>query len=176
LEHSAPDLFRQVFHQHYPSVRRKLVALVRDEAAAEDLAQEAFLRLYRNPPDQPGAIGAWLHRVLTRLAYDYMDKQARERALAQKQEQHLMAQPQAASSGEQEALRRDEQEQMRVWLDGLSERDRQLLLLRYEGYSYEEIASQLQVRQPQVGTMLKRAGERLKRQALQAEGAISHEV
>lgn len=73
MEHSAPDLFRQQFNQHYPSVRRKLFALIRDEAAAEDLAQETFLRLYRNPPDQPEAIGGWLHRVLTRLAYDYMD-------------------------------------------------------------------------------------------------------
>ncbi len=175
MEHSAPDLFRNVFEQHYPSVRRKLAALVRDEAAAEDLAQEAFLRLYRNPPDQPGSVGAWLHRVLTRLAYDYMEKKARERALAQRQEQHLLAQPLSASSGEQEALARDEQEQVRAWLEGLSERDRQLLTLRYEGYSYEEIAKQLQVRQPQVGTMLKRAGERLKRRALQAEGAMRHE-
>lgn len=175
MEHSAPDLFRQQFNQHYPSVRRKLIALIRDEAAAEDLAQETFLRLYRNPPDQPEAIGGWLHRVLTRLAYDYMDKKARERALTQKQEQNVLAQPQAIDSNEQQLIDKDEQERVRGWLDTLPERDKQMLLLRYEGYSYAEIAQQLQVRQPQVGTMLRRAGERLKRQALKSESTITQE-
>jgi RNA polymerase sigma factor (sigma-70 family) len=175
MEHSAPDLFRQQFNQHYPSVRRKLIALIRDEAAAEDLAQETFLRLYRNPPDQPEAIGGWLHRVMTRLAYDYMDKKARERALTQKQEQNVLAQPQAIDSNEQQLIDKDEQERVRGWLDTLPERDKQMLLLRYEGYSYAEIAQQLQVRQPQVGTMLRRAGERLKRQALKSESAITQE-
>lgn len=175
MEQSAPDLFRQQFDRHYPSVRRKLIALVRDEAAAEDLAQEAFLRLYSNPPDQLDAVGGWLHRVLTRLAYDYMDKKARERALAQKQEQSMLAQPQSAESHEQAIIAQDDQEQLREWLDSLPERDKQMLLLRYEGYSYAEIAEQLQVRQPQVGMMLKRAGERLKRRALQAEAALPQE-
>lgn len=175
MEHSAPDLFRQQFNQHYQAVRRKLIALIRDEAAAEDLAQETFLRLYRNPPDQPEAIGGWLHRVLTRLAYDYMDKKARERNLTQKQEQSMLAQPQAVPSNEQQLIDKGEQEQVRGWLDSLPDRDKQMLLLRYEGYSYAEIAEKLQVRQPQVGTMLRRAGERLKRQALKAEGAMSHE-
>ncbi|MGO4347551.1 sigma-70 family RNA polymerase sigma factor [Paenibacillus sp. MCAF9] len=175
MEHSAPDLFRQQFNTHYPSVRRKLVALIRDEAAAEDLAQETFLRLYRNPPDQPEAIGGWLHRVLTRLAYDYMDKKARERALTQKQEQSILAQPQAVQSNEQQLIDKDEQERVRGWLDTLPERDKKMLLLRYEGYSYAEIAEQLQLRQPQVGTMLRRAGARLKRHAQKAEGALTHE-
>lgn len=67
-------------------MRRKLAALVRDESAADDLAQEVFLRLYRNPPDDPEALGAWLHRVLTRIGYDYLNKQVRERRLINKQE------------------------------------------------------------------------------------------
>lgn len=175
MEHSAPDLFRQQFNEHYPSVRRKLVGLIRDEAAAEDLAQETFLRLYRNPPDQPEAIGGWLHRVLTRLAYDYMDKKARERALTEKQEQSMLSQPQAAQSGEQLLLDKDEQDLVQGWLDALPKRDKQLLLLRYEGYSYAEIAEQLKVRQPQVGMMLRRAGDRLKRHAQKAESVFLHE-
>ncbi|WP_138755136.1 sigma-70 family RNA polymerase sigma factor [Paenibacillus sinopodophylli] len=175
MEHSAPDMFRQQFNQHYPVVRRKLIALIRDEAAAEDLAQETFLRLYRNPPDQPEAIGAWLHRVLTRLAYDYMDKKARERALNQKQEQSMLSEPQAVQSGEQRAMDKDAEEQLLSWLNALPERDKQMLLLRYEGYSYAEIAEQLQLRQPQVGTMLRRAGERLRRQAGHTENVYSHD-
>ncbi|GGG81580.1 sigma-70 family RNA polymerase sigma factor [Paenibacillus radicis (ex Gao et al. 2016)] len=175
MEHSAPDLFRQLFDQHYPSVRRKLIALLRDEAAAEDIAQEVFLKLYRNPPDQLEAAGAWLHRVLTRQAYDYIDKKNRERALLQKSEQQFMVQPQAFQSNEETILERDEQEQVKQLLEALPERDRKLLMLRYSGYSYAEIAEKLRLKQPQVGTLLKRAGERFKRQAMKPDGIMSNE-
>ncbi|MFF2093696.1 sigma-70 family RNA polymerase sigma factor [Paenibacillus sp. NPDC058174] len=175
MEHSAPDLFRQLFDQHYPSVRRKLIALLRDEAAAEDIAQEVFLKLYRNPPDQLEAVGAWLHRVLTRQAYDYIDKKNRERALLQKSEQQFMVQPQAFQSNEETMLERDEQEQVKQLLEALPERDRKLLMLRYSGYSYAEIAEKLRLKQPQVGTLLKRAGERFKRQAMKPDGIMSNE-
>ena len=62
-----PELFQRLFREHYPEVARKLYALTGDYAAAEDLAQEVFLRLYLRPPDRLEAVGAWLHRVLTRL-------------------------------------------------------------------------------------------------------------
>jgi RNA polymerase sigma factor (sigma-70 family) len=162
LECPESDLFREVFYKHYPSVRRKLLALVRDDAAADDLAQEVFLRLYRNPPEQFDLIGAWLHRVLTRIGYDHLAKKARERSLQTKQEQLIAAEP-SGQSNEDVLLRQLEQEEVREWLDELSERDRQVLLLRYSGYSYAEIAEELQVRPPLVGTMIHRATERLKR-------------
>jgi RNA polymerase sigma factor (sigma-70 family) len=156
--------FRTIFYEHYPMVRRKLVALVRDEAAADDLAQDVFLRLYRNPPDDPAALGAWLHRVLTRIGYDYMDKKARERRLQSKQEM-LYDMEASPPSGEEVMLRKLDQEDIREWLDELPERDRQALLLRYSGYSYSEIAGELGVRPPVVGTLLHRATERLRQQA-----------
>lgn len=87
MEIPESEIFKALFYEHHPVVRRKLAALVRDESAADDLAQEVFLRLYRNPPDDPAALGAWLHRVLTRVGYDYLEKKARERRLQNKQEQ-----------------------------------------------------------------------------------------
>ncbi|UUZ85592.1 sigma-70 family RNA polymerase sigma factor [Paenibacillus sp. P26] len=158
------DGFRTVFYKYYPAVRRKLAALVRDEAAADDLAQEVFLRLYRNPPDDPSVLGAWLHRVLTRIGYDYMAKKARERALQMRQERLMAVEPNPESN-EDILLRRLGQEEVREWLDELPERDRQVLLLRYSGYSYAEIAERLQVRRPVVGTLIHRATARLKRYA-----------
>ncbi|WP_308862207.1 sigma factor [Paenibacillus radicis (ex Xue et al. 2023)] len=77
MEIPETKLFQELFYTHYPTVRRKLIALVRDEAAAEDLAQEVFLRLYRNPPDDLNVVGAWLHRVLTRIGYDHLNKKSR---------------------------------------------------------------------------------------------------
>ncbi|MGQ3479866.1 sigma-70 family RNA polymerase sigma factor [Paenibacillus sp. TY11] len=153
--------FRNIFYEHYPTVRRKLAALVRDEAAADDLAQEVFLRLYRNPPDNPATLGAWLHRVLTRIGYDYLEKKARERKLQNKQE--MMYEGEAApESGEEALMRRLDQEEVQAWLDRLPERDRQALILRYSGYSYAEIAEEINVRPPLIGSLLQRATRKLK--------------
>ncbi|MGO4106285.1 sigma-70 family RNA polymerase sigma factor [Paenibacillus sp. YAF4_2] len=165
----APDLFKDIFHKHYPSVLRKLIALLRDKAAAEDLAQEVFLKLYKNPPEKPDAVGAWLHRVLTRSAYDYLDQKARERLLVQRQERHMLTEPQSHQSGEHAVIKQDEEEQLQDWLSSLPDRDRELLLLRYSGYSYSEIAQELKVQQPQVGMLLKRASERLRKQVIKNE-------
>ncbi|MDT3426292.1 RNA polymerase sigma factor (sigma-70 family) [Paenibacillus forsythiae] len=161
MEIPESERFRSIFYEHYPAVRRKLIALVRDESAAEDLAQDVFLRLYRNPPDDPAALGAWLHRVLTRIGYDFLENQARQRRLQSKQE--LMYGAEASPpSGEELTLRKLDQEDVREWLEKLPERDRQALLLRYSGYSYAEIAGELGVKPPVVGTLLQRATQKLR--------------
>ncbi|WP_322907521.1 sigma-70 family RNA polymerase sigma factor [Paenibacillus campi] len=161
-----PEQFKQIFYEHHPSVKRKLYAMVRDEAAADDLAQEVFLRLYRNPPDDLHAIGAWLHRVLTRIAYDYMDKKARERRLQDKQEQYYDLHASVTPNGEDTIIKQQEQAEVHQLLDQLPERDRQALLMKYSGYSYSEIAEQLQLRPPVVGTLLHRATNKLRKKML----------
>ncbi|MFP4976159.1 sigma-70 family RNA polymerase sigma factor [Paenibacillus sp. CN-4] len=159
------EQFRAVFYEHYPTVRRKLIRLVRDEAAAEDLAQEVFLRLYRNPPDEPGAVGAWLHRVLTRIAYDYLDKKVRERRLQDKQELFYDSERPSPPSSEETVMKKLDTEDVKEWLEELPERDRQALILRYSGYSYSEIAGEIGVNPPVVGTLLHRATRKLQAHA-----------
>jgi RNA polymerase sigma factor (sigma-70 family) len=57
-----------------------------------------------------------------------------------------------------ENLLADEKRQaVRIALDKLSERDRRMLLLRHEGYSYRELAHALGVNETSVGTLLLRA-------------------
>lgn len=162
------EQFQSVFYEHYPVVRRKLAALIREDAAADDLAQEVFVRLYRNPPDDPKVLGAWLHRVLTRIGYDYLNKKARERRLHNKQEL-LYNTETVQPSGEEAILNKLDQEDVRLWLEELPERDRRALLLRYSGYSYAEIAGQLGVRPPLVGTLLNRATLKLRQHALNSK-------
>lgn len=162
---SDSNTFKKLFYDHYPSLLRKLNALLRDESAAEDLVQETFMKMYRQPPDSLEAAGAWLHRVAIRLAYDYMSHAARQRKLAQRQGDEIWTEGATTPSGEEELMRQLDQEEVREWLDRLPERDRRALLLRYSGYSYAEIAQELSVRPPIVGTLLARATERLRRYA-----------
>ncbi len=158
------DAFRAVFLEYYPGVRRKLIAMVKDEATAEDLAQEVFLRLYRNPPDDPRVIGAWLHRVLTRIAYDHTDHLVRQRKLQEKQQQYFDRE-RSGENGEDVLVRSEERRQMTELLEELPERDRQVLMLRYSGYSYAEIAEEIAVNPPRVGSLLSRAVDKLRRRA-----------
>ncbi len=171
-----PELFQRLFREHYPAVARKLYALTGDYAAAEDLAQEVFLRLYRNPPDRLEAVGAWLHRVLTRVGYDYLRQRSSNKALLEKETARIAAWSEGtASSGETEVIREWEKEVVRRVLQKLSDRDRTALLLREEGYSYEEIACRLEVNPKIVGTLLARAEERLKKKYGQEEEGTGDE-
>lgn len=165
-----PELFQRLFREHYPAVARKLYALIGDYSAAEDLAQEVFLRLYRNPPDSLEAVGAWLHRVLTRVGYDYLRQRSSGKTLMEKETARVTAWSEGASpSGETEVIREWEIDVVRRVLHKLSDRDRTALLLREEGYSYGEIAERLGVNPKIVGTLLARAEERLKKKYGQEE-------
>ncbi|RAV23291.1 sigma-70 family RNA polymerase sigma factor [Paenibacillus contaminans] len=172
MEESAqvPELFQRLFREHYPEVARKLYSLTGDYAAAEDLAQEVFLRLYRSPPDRLEAVGAWLHRVLTRVGYDYLRHRSSGKALLEKETARVAAWSEgAAPSGEAEVIREWEIDIVRRVLQKLSDRDRNALLLREEGYSYEEIARRLEINPKIVGTLLARAEERMKKKYGQEE-------
>lgn len=58
---------RQLFERHYPSLVWFLEGRLGDRDLAEDLAQEAFVRLIDKPPREPDA---WLYVVAGNLARD----------------------------------------------------------------------------------------------------------
>ena len=51
----------------------------------------------------------------------------------------------------------DEAGRVRAAIDRLTERDRQMLLLRAEGYAYRELAAAMDLNESSVGTLLARA-------------------
>lgn len=169
LLQALPEQFQTLFRRHYPTVLRQLMYLVGDKSTAEDLAQEVFLRLYRQPPDDLAAVGAWLHRVSTRIVYDYTRSKSQSKRILQKELEHGIPEATEASS-ELLALRHSERDAVKQVLKQLSERDRQALLLRYSGYSYAEIAEIIGVNPEIVGTLLSRALGRFKRKYHGEEG------
>ncbi len=147
-----------MFRQHYARVYAVLYRLVGDEA--DDLAQEVFLRLYRQPPRDVGAdLAAWLYRVATNLGYNAL----RSRRRRERYRDLLGAMTGALGWQRQpedpalEAGRREEAGQVRATLAGLRERDAAILVLRHQGLSYREVADALGVAPGSVGTMLARA-------------------
>src|SRR5215475_3037207 len=75
---SVSDL-EALFREHWPRAHRAAYLVVHDAAAAEDIAQEAFLAAVRNLDrfDRRRPFGPWLHRIVVNRAIDH----ARARAL-----------------------------------------------------------------------------------------------
>src|SRR3954453_18731941 len=75
---SAPA-FEALYRAHWPRAYRAAYLVVHDAAAAEDIAQEAFLAAVRalDRFDRRRPFGPWLHRIVVNRAIDW----ARARAL-----------------------------------------------------------------------------------------------
>ena len=144
-------LFRDV----YPALFRYLHRLTGDTDAAEDMAQESFVRLLgREMPEREARL--WLFTVATNLFRD------RART-TRRRERLLTANPwtPAALPRPDEALERERKVAgVKAALAKIPERDRQMLLMREEGFRYEEIAGVVQVAPGSVGTLLARATRR----------------
>jgi RNA polymerase sigma-70 factor (ECF subfamily) len=69
---SASDL-EALFRLHWPRAFRAAFLVVHDSAAAEDIAQEAFLAAIRNLDrfDRRRPFGPWLHRIVVNRAIDW---------------------------------------------------------------------------------------------------------
>jgi RNA polymerase sigma factor (sigma-70 family) len=149
------DHFVELFNEHFPRLYRYLDRLTGEPELADDLAQEAFVRLYHrgSPPESPGA---WLVTVATNLFRNARASRARRlRLLTAARGRELLSDPPpspADAAEEAESRRR-----VRAAVDRMPERERQMLLLRAEGYSYREIAAALGLNEASVGTLLARA-------------------
>jgi RNA polymerase sigma-70 factor (ECF subfamily) len=117
---------------------------------AEDVAQDAFIRLLDQRPRDPSA---WLFTVAGRLATDNQRASARRERLAH-------TSPDLAAPADEALLQREVIESVRRVLQAMPERDRQLLLLHHDGVRYREIASTLGLAESSIGSLLTRAHRR----------------
>ncbi len=148
--------FDTLFQTLYPSLFRYLHRLTGDADVAEDIAQEAFVRLLTQDLPEKEA-RPWLFAVGTNLVRDRARKQERRHRLLQA----VPVLPSPTGPRPDEAVERKEQiELVRAALAQLAPRDQQLLLMREEGFSYEEMARALGVAPSSIGTLIARALKR----------------
>jgi RNA polymerase sigma factor (sigma-70 family) len=141
--------------------RRELLRCVHrltgDPDLAEDVAQEALMRLERTDPD--GKIQnprAWLFRVATNLVRDAARREETARRLAPPPP------PDGPPTPAEELERAESVRQVRRALERLSPRDRELLMMRESGFRYAEIADVLGVKTESVATLARRALDRFR--------------
>ncbi|MFL5461734.1 MAG: sigma-70 family RNA polymerase sigma factor [Gemmatimonadales bacterium] len=159
-------LFSELFEREFPRLFRYLDRLSGEPDLAADLAQEAFVRL-NDRAEMPDHPPLWLITVALNLFRNVKTTRSRRRRLltATRLEATLAdSPPNPAESVQAEETRA----QVRHVIDQLEDRDRQLLLLRAEGYSYRDMATVLGLNENSVGTLLARA-KRAFREAYQED-------
>lgn len=153
--------FEILFQRHYQRVYNILYRLLGNQADAEDMAQQVFLKLYRAPQrleveDDEANVAGWLYRVAINTGYNHLRGKKRRRFWLEKVEQFLPFEISFADPA-QVAESHDTQQQVRDVLGQLKPREAKLLLLRHSGLSYKELAMVLNVASGSIGSLLTRA-------------------
>lgn len=155
---ASQDDFEILFGQYWAHVYRVLKRLVVDPAEAEDLALEAFMRLYQRLPIEENDfhLGGWLYRVATNLGLRSIRSFKRREQYEISVGKYALEQESESQPAEVFA-QKEEQALARLALAQMNERQAQLLVMRYSGLSYKEIASALGLSPTSVGPLLLRA-------------------
>jgi RNA polymerase sigma factor (sigma-70 family) len=147
------DGWRELYDSEYPRLLRALLAIGGDSDAAEDAAQEAFVKAHKQGLATLERPGAWLLVVGTRALL----RQRRRRRI----EGERWAERHASESSAFDAVA--DRADLLAALRQLPERQRAIVVARYYyGLSYDDIARHFDIKGGTVGATLHQAIERLR--------------
>ena len=161
-------IMESAYAQFEPGLRRRLTALVRDPATAEDLTQEAFLRLLGEvrAGRVPENIGGWLWRVGHNLA----TSRGRRIAVADRHRSELVRDPEFASP-ETVAIQDEAQSEVIAALAVLDSTGLTAVTMAAHGVPAPEIARSIGRSPNATRTLLCRARARVRAAVLAAHPA-----
>jgi RNA polymerase sigma-70 factor, ECF subfamily len=169
--------FDELFLSTYPRLVLILRRMLGDSGRAEEIANEAFLKLHGTvlPPTARANVPGWLYRTAMNMAIDDLRSRNRRMPLAREASQAVSASGQP-ENGLQAVLRAETQQRVRLTLSRIKPEWAQILFLRATGYSYKEIAAHLEISASSVGTLLIRAEAGFEKCYLELFGAKDLEV
>src|SRR5579863_9598467 len=165
------DSFGLLLNRYRRPLIRYFCRMVRDQALAEDLAQEVFLRVYQaRERYQPDArFTTWLYRIATNLALNALRDRKNEKLTETTDRQEgeeggiLDRTPDERPTVEQQMVESDRQRLIRDAIGDLPEKQRAAVILhKYQEVDYRQIANVLRVSESAVKSLLFRAYENLR--------------
>lgn len=152
-----PSAARELTLRHTPRVLSLAASMLRDPAEAEDVAQEAMLRLWRIAPDWRAGeamASTWLHRITSNLCIDRLRKRRRDGPPLDEVEEPTDPAPGPVAR----MVAADRAAAVTAAMDRLPERQRRAVRLRhFEGLGNPEIAEAMDVTVEAVESLLTRA-------------------
>jgi RNA polymerase sigma factor (sigma-70 family) len=156
-----PPAFEALFRREYAKVVAIAHRVVADGDEAEDVAQDVFVSFYRRHPAEAAYAAPWLYAAAAHTALNVL--RSRERRGRRDAVEALRRDAQAPDPAEA-AETAETRTEVRAALARLPDRSAALLVLRYSGLSYEEIAAALGLRHSSIGTLLRRAEDAFRRE------------
>jgi RNA polymerase sigma-70 factor (ECF subfamily) len=142
------EAFRGLFGRYSPSAMSLARRVVRQPFLAEEIVQEAFLAVWRNPggyDPQRGSVRAWLMGMVHHRAVDAVRREeSQRRRTEESQLSDPVIQPDPAEEIVDEIGLPEERRAVRAALDGLPAEQRQVIELMYfDGLSQSKISDKL---------------------------------
>jgi RNA polymerase sigma-70 factor, ECF subfamily len=154
-----------LFRARFDRVARVIARVVRDPARAEELAVEAFVRLWRTPRAHTPHAEAWLYRTAVRLGLDELRRQTRRDRY-----ENLLAVFRRIPTPEQLHAAAEEADRVRAVLSSLPVRQAEILILRSHDLSYSELSAALNIHPASLGTILARAQKAFRKEYVRRYG------
>ncbi|MGO9775899.1 MAG: RNA polymerase sigma factor [Terracidiphilus sp.] len=164
--------FNYLAEKYHRPIHHFLYRMVRNQAIAEELAQEVFLRVYRSRESYraEAKFTTWLYRIATNLAVNHARDTKQERAVQNvyldAPDEQTGTTPDVACdepSAEQRLLREERMKAIRAQVMALPERQRMAVVLhKYQGMDYREIGQVLKLSESAVKSLLFRAYQTLR--------------
>jgi len=151
---------------------RFMYRMVHNQAVAEELAQEVFLRVYRSRETYraEARFSTWLYRIATNLGVNYARDTRHERTAStvylDETDPETGTSPDVADAepgAEAKLLRRERMDAIKQHVMALPERQRMAVLMhKYEGMDYKQIGDVLKLSESATKSLLFRAYQTLR--------------
>lgn len=158
LQQGRDEALDEIYRRHYKGVFAFLVRMVQDRHLAEDLLQETFIRIFNSRAtwEPRSKLTSWLYRIARNLCIDekrrywnrlvLMDSQTQSQYDDNNQSTILERTETNHPDPRAAACERVDAERIHKAINALSEEQREVMILnKYHGLSYAEIAEVLEV-------------------------------
>jgi len=159
------EALRSVVRRHQEAVFRLAYRYLGTRAEAEDMAQETFVRLFEAAPRYQPTAGfrSYLFTIVTRLCLNKKARFSNSRELPTDASVLEELPSGAATSPEHDLISQERRSAVRAAILALPDEQRMaIVLFRFQGLSYAEIAEAMSKTVPAVTSLIWRANERLR--------------
>ena len=163
---NTPEQLDPFFRAHYERIARVIGRVIHDQARAEEIAVEVFLKWTRNSKAHGMGAEGWIYRTAVREALDEL-RRLNRRCRFEKIFAPLLRRP---PTPEQLYNAEVEKKNVQTVLAAMNDRMATILLLWSEDLSYREMAAALDVNPNYAGSLLSRAQEAFRKEYVKRYG------
>jgi len=160
---SVRETFAELYEQYLPRVFRYISYRVDDVHLAEDLTSDVFVKAltgFGSYHSDKASFSTWLLSIARHMVIDHYRASSRGQAIPLEEATEILSE---SISPEEEAIKKEEFQRLRVCLAGLPQQEQEIISLKFGAeLTNRQIAGMLSLSESNVGTILYRAIRKLR--------------